>query len=84
MDEEDNKMGNTPSFGTEKVQKTQNRPLSFSREDKGSSNVQRTEHLYDTANRLTKQSWTIGGKAFTESYTYRANDGSLNTFTAPP
>ena len=34
--------------------------------------VQCTEHLYDTANRLTSQSWTVGSDTYTESYTYRS------------
>ena len=42
---------------------------------------QRTEHLYDEANRLTQQSWTLGTDSFTETYTYNSGDGSLNTVT---
>ena len=49
-----------------------------SREEGGSGIVQRTEHLYDTANRLTKQSWMLGTKSFSESYSYRKNDGALD------
>ncbi len=53
-----------------------------SREENGSGNtVQRTEHLYDTANRLTSQSWVVGDRFFTESYTYNSNDGSLHILT---
>ena len=37
-----------------------------------------TEHLYDTSNRLTKQSWTTekSGNLY-ETYTYDADDGTL-------
>ena len=48
-----------------------------SREDSGSASVQRTEHLYDTANRLKKQNWTVGERSFTEAYNYSAADGNL-------
>ena len=54
--------------------------------------VQRTEHLYDTYNRLSAQSWVIQGDSFSESYTYndppvgaddsvRPQDGSLKQMT---
>ena len=48
-----------------------------SREDSGSASVQRTEHLYDTANRLKNQNWTVGERSFTEAYNYSAADGNL-------
>ena len=53
-----------------------------SREEDGNDLVQQTEHLYDTANRLTKQSWQIGSTAFTESYAYDEDDGSLASMMA--
>ena len=40
---------------------------------------QRTEHLYDTENRLTSQSWQLGDTLYQESYKYNANDGSLTS-----
>lgn len=40
---------------------------------------QRTEHLYDSENRLTSQSWQLGDTRYKESYKYNANDGSLTT-----
>ena len=40
--------------------------------------IQRIEQLYDTANRLSSQSWVIEGDAYTESYTYRTSDGLLD------
>ena len=52
--------------------------LIHSREEGGSGIVQRTEHLYDTASRLTKQTWMLGSKSFSESYYYRTNDGALD------
>ena len=52
-----------------------------SREEGGSGTVQRTEHLYDSANRLTAQNWSVGTKGFSESYSYRANDGALESVT---
>ena len=51
-----------------------------SNEANGNSTLQRTEHLYDTANRLTKQSWQIGSQSFGETYIYDENDGSLTVF----
>ena len=38
---------------------------------------QRTEHLYDTENRLTSQSWQLGSTPYKESFTYSDKDGSL-------
>ena len=40
---------------------------------------QRTEHLYDSENRLTSQSWQLGDTRYKESYKYNANDGSLTS-----
>ena len=58
-----------------------------SREDSGAASVQRTEHLYDTANRLTKQNWTVGDRNFTETYGYNTADGTIAsmriTYDAP-
>ena len=49
-----------------------------SSEADGSGTVgQRTEHIYDEHNRLKRQSWTLGSKSYTESYTY--NDGTNET-----
>ena len=45
----------------------------------GNTVTQRTEQLYDTANRLSAQDWTIGGTSYRESYAYDASDGSLTT-----
>lgn len=45
----------------------------------GNTVTQRTEQLYDTANRLSAQGWTIGGTSYRESYDYDASDGSLTT-----
>ena len=38
---------------------------------------QRTEHLYDTENRLTSQSWQLGDTLYKEAFTYSTADGSL-------
>jgi hypothetical protein len=43
--------------------------------------VQRTQHLYDTANRLSTQTWTIRNSTFSESYDYDDGDGSLTKLT---
>ena len=51
-----------------------------SQEASGSSTVQRTEHIYDTANRLTAQNWQIGNQSFGETYIYDEDDGSLTVF----
>ena len=45
----------------------------------GNTVTQRTEQLYDTANRLSAQGWTLGGTSYRESYAYDASDGSLTT-----
>ena len=45
----------------------------------GNAVTQRTEQLYDTANRLSAQGWTVGGTSYRESYAYDASDGSLTT-----
>ena len=45
----------------------------------GDTIVQRTEHLYDAANRLTNQRWFIGDDKFGEAFTYNQADGSLAT-----
>ena len=54
--------------------------LNRSREEGGSSLVQRTEHLYDQANRLTAQNWSIGSSGFSEQYGYSSVDGTMITF----
>ena len=38
---------------------------------------QRTEHLYDSENRLTSQSWQLGTTSYKESFRYSDADGSL-------
>ena len=40
--------------------------------------VQKTEHLYDTENRIQSQSWQLGSNVYSESYEYDADDGSLS------
>ena len=45
----------------------------------GNTVTQRTEQLYDAFNRLSGQSWTLGGTSYRESYAYDASDGSLTT-----
>ena len=48
--------------------------------DEGTT-VQRTEHLYDNENRITSQSWQLGSRTYSESYTYNddvaSNTGSI-------
>lgn len=53
-----------------------------SREGGDNNPVQRTEHLYDGANRLTAQNWTIGERSFTEAYAYDAADGTMSAMLA--
>ena len=49
--------------------------------DADGGTVQRTEHIYDGYNRLSRQSWTLGGKTYTEAYSYDdATDGSMTLF----
>ena len=43
--------------------------------------VQKTEHLYDTENRIKSQSWQLGTTVYSESYDYDPDDGSLYTVT---
>ncbi len=57
------------------------RLIRSSQADDDESTVMRTEHLYDENNRLTEQSYEIGGDSFTESYTYDEDDGSLSSMT---
>ena len=54
--------------------------LIHSKEKDASGNlIQRTQHVYDSANRLTAQSWQIGSDSFSESYAYDSTDGKLST-----
>ena len=53
-----------------------------SREGGDNNSVQRTEHLYDGANRLTAQNWTVGERSFTEAYAYDAADGTMSAMLA--
>ena len=44
--------------------------------------VQRTEHMYDNANRLISQSWQFNdGDSYKEEYTYDSTDGKLTSQT---
>ena len=47
----------------------------------GDSTLLRTEHLYDADNRLTKQSYQIGDRSFSESYAYSTADGSMQSMS---
>ena len=56
--------------------------------DADGSTVQRTEHIYDGYNRLSRQSWTLGDKTYSESYVYddpsdtnKNGDGALTQMT---
>ena len=56
--------------------------------DADGGTVQRTEHIYDGYNRLSRQSWTLGGKTYSESYVYddpsdtnKNGDGALTRMT---
>ena len=54
-----------------------------SSESVGNTVSLRTEHIYDSYNRLSKQKWSGGGKTYTEYYTYNDGadgDGSLTQF----
>lgn len=55
--------------------------LIHSYQTNGNSIVQKTEHLYDTENRIKSQSWQLGDTVYSESYTYDADDGSLSSMT---
>ena len=50
-------------------------------EESSTSLVQRTEHLYDSANRLSKQTWSIGDRSYAQEYTYSTTDGTLTKAT---
>jgi len=50
-----------------------------SKQTSGTTMVQRTEHIYDTANRLISQTWQLGNQAFSESYAYSSSDGGLTS-----
>ena len=48
--------------------------------DGKTTEVQRSEHIYDGENRITKQSWSVGGEAGrSENYTYSTTDGTLQS-----
>ena len=56
--------------------------------DADGGTVQRTEHIYDGYNRLSRQSWTLGDKTYSESYVYddpsdtnQNGDGALTQMT---
>lgn len=50
-----------------------------SRQVSDGQTVLRTEHQYDTDNRMTGQSYQIGSQTFSEAYTYNNNDGSMKS-----
>ena len=50
-----------------------------SRQVSDGETVLRTEHQYDTDNRMTGQSYQIGSQTFSEAYTYNNNDGSMTS-----
>jgi len=50
-----------------------------SKQTSGTTLVQRTQHIYDTANRIISQTWQLGSQSFSESYSYSANDGCLTS-----
>lgn len=43
--------------------------------------LQRTEHLYDTSNRISSQSWQLGDTVYGEAYTYDKDDGAVTYVT---
>lgn len=51
-------------------------------EDNNVSEVQRSEHIYDGENRISSQSWSVGGgETRQESYTYNTTNGLLEMMT---
>ncbi len=52
-----------------------------SREDSGDETTLRIQQLYDTANRIKSQYWTVEGDSYSETYTYDTGDGSLESMT---
>lgn len=50
-----------------------------SREENGTSTTQRTEYLYDTANRLKNRNRVVGERKFSETYTYSPTDGTVTS-----
>lgn len=55
--------------------------LISSEQKEGTSTTLRTNQNYNEYNQLTKQGWQMGSTAYSETYTYNASDGSLNTMT---
>ena len=55
--------------------------LISSEQRNGDNSVLRTHQTYNESNQLTGQSWQLGNSAYSESYTYNSEDGSLNTMT---
>ena len=56
--------------------------LISSEQRNGDNSVLRTHQTYNASNQLTGQSWQLGNSAYSESYTYNSEDGSLNTMTS--
>lgn len=46
--------------------------------------IQRTEHIYDTENRIASQSWQMGDSTYSQTYTYRESDGALTYIQMSP
>ena len=51
--------------------------LIHSWETSGSTIEQKTEHIYDTSNRISSQSWMLGSDLYQAAYSYQASDGAL-------
>ena len=52
-----------------------------SEETRNGAFAQRTEHIYDAADRLTKQSWYNSGGTTTLAYTYNSSNGFISSLT---
>ena len=77
-------MGTTPKGSYEFEYDSLGRLIRSAEYDGNGTLIQRTGHNYDAFSRLSSQSWVLGTKTYSETYTYRdgANqDGKLSTAT---
>ena len=58
--------------------------LIHSQQSEDGTVIQRTEHIYDTENRIASQSWQMGDTTYSQTYTYRESDGALTYIDMSP
>ncbi len=58
--------------------------LIHSQQSENGTVIQRTEHIYDTENRIQSQSWQMGDTTYSQTYSYRESDGALTYIDMSP